>query len=149
MTIIQNTVYAENFPQEVGSRVFLLDSAEAESVFGIAFGQGVTSFFDFPDDHWVVKAEKRNVGRWIEAYNADTKEPVTAALQEAVNWMPGEKVYFMVSKSIVLEAPWSVFTAYWDAFLACEDDCPIVMQNLTEREALMFTALGEIRHLVG
>ena len=122
----------------------VLDGPEAASIFAAAFGEKAKSYFDFSDDHWFVQAEKRILGRWLEAYNLNDLEAVRYLLKGVVDWASGDQVYYLAGKSTVFKVRWDGFTAWWDAFLTCENDATIVMKNPNEKEALMFTAIGDI-----
>ena len=148
MRPIRNTVFADNFPPGEDLGIFLLDPPESETVFEMAFGPKVKSYFDFPDDHWVVASEKTQVGQWAEAYNADTLEPVASELKQTVDWAPDEDVYYFAKKRIVFKSSWAVFVSHWDAFLACEDDGTILMRDPADKEAILFYSGGQIIHIV-
>lgn len=149
MIIINKTIYANNFTDTSAAEVYLLDSQEATSAFDIAFGKSVKGYFDFPNDHWFVAARKSHIGRWMEAYNTDDSTIVQSILKNAVTWAPSEDVYYLAKRSVIFNAHWGVFLTHWGAFLASEDDATIVMKDLRTREALMFTAPGDIFHVIG
>ena len=147
MDAIKNTDYSDNFDGPLGETVYQLSLSESAAIFDVAFGEEEKSFSSFSDDHWFVKADCQAVGRWIEAYNADENEPVSFVLKESMSWEEDMDIYFCVSRMIVLKTSWKNFVENWDSFLACEDDCPIVIQDVKKREALMFTSMGEIRQI--
>ena len=149
MKSVQSTVYSKNFPPEVAGEVFFLGDSEASLVFEEAFGQQATSFFDLPDVHWFVRAKSEVVGRWLESYNTGDVDSVETILKKVVNWALEDEVYYIAKKFVVFKTTWNGFVSHWDAFLACEDDAPILMRTPSGKEAVMFTSLGEIRHIIG
>jgi len=148
MNPVNVTVFAKNFPSEKSLEIYLLTPSEAASVFERAFGPGAQSYFKFPDDHWVVKSGRKDVGRWMEAYDADTIGPVASLLKHTVNWSPEDEIYFIARRQAVFKFLWRDFICCWDSFLACEDDAPMLMRHPSDGEVLMFAPLGNIYHIV-
>lgn len=147
MQSVLHTLYSNNFPAESAKNISVLDKTEAALAFENAFGKGFRTYFDFPETHWLVQAKEQVIGLWLEPYNTGRIDQLGALLKKSVEWKPDTEIYFFAKKSLVFQTQWKEFCAQWDSFLACEDDCPILMQSLNIREALLFTSLGEIRHI--
>jgi hypothetical protein len=148
MIPICESTYAEFFSDDDRAKVFLLDEIESAHAFEASLGLGVGSFFDLPDTHWIVIGRMILVGTWIESYNADLSDSVSRILRSKIDWRETDAVHFFVNKRFAIKTSWKVFSKSWDAFLAIHDDCPLLMRATGEKEALIFTALGDIRYVV-
>ncbi len=147
MELVNKTEYADNFDGRLNEEIYQLSQSESLVIFTTMFGEIESSFYSFTENHWFVQADSQCVGRWIEAYNLDENSSVSLALKESVKWKEDADIYFCASRLIVFKTTWRNFVKNWDAFLACEDDCPILIQDLDQREAFMFTPMGEIRYI--
>ncbi len=145
MISVYESVFCDNFPSADRVRVSLLDVNEANNEFVASFGIDASSYFDLPDNHWLISGNSTELGRWLEAYNEDRNDSVSQLLMAAVDWHPDERIHFYAKKSIVFETAWETFVNHWDSFLACEDDVPIVKSTKNNRNTILFTPIGDIR----
>jgi hypothetical protein len=154
-TSITTTEFAEYFP--VGlleqrnvhpTNVQLLKSGEAKLRWSKQFGPDAKSYFSIPADSWLVTSPATTIGLWINDYNSGNSQRTATKLRSQLPWVPTTPVLFCVGHRTIIATTWDIFTTLWDCFLAVHDDCPIVVPDQKgPRSALIFTPLGEIRHV--
>ena len=145
LVCVQDTSYGEYFENAGKESVFLLSEEMAEESWKNEIHPDSSSYFNLPDDCWVVSGKTNSIGNWIEAYNSDDNYVVERSLREAVDWDDNTNVKFFAKKNIVFQARWCEFLRFWDGFIAVEDDCPIVIpENGARKEALIFRPIGDI-----
>jgi len=142
---VQNTSYADYFENAKKNTVFMLSKKLAENTWNRVVHDGSSSYFDLPDDCWIVTNKTTPIGRWIEAYNNDDNAAVEKSLRAAVDWSDDTLINFFAKNKIVFRTSWLDFLHYWDGFLAAEDDCPMVIpENTPRKEAILFRPIGNI-----
>ena len=142
---VQDTVYDEYFENIERNTVFLLSGEAAERAWNLEVYPNSSSYFDLPDDCWIVAVQSRPIGQWLEAYNNDDNALVEELLRGALNWPDTTILKFFAKKKIVFQASWCDFLRWWDEFIAIEDDCPIIIpENGSGKEALVFRPVGDI-----
>lgn len=142
---VQDSFYKEYFDDIDKTKIFLLKEEYANSAWADEIDSNSTSYFDLPNDCWIVKATSISIGDWIDAYNSDNNAIVANMLLSAIDWDEGEKIRFYVKKGIVFQAKWSDFLQFWDDFVAVEDDCPIVVsESSRQQQALIFRPVGDV-----
>lgn len=142
---VQETGYADYFKKTLKNKVFLLDVKMAESAWDHAINIGTSSYFDLPNDCWLISSDSVRIGDWLEAYNDDDNYAVSKILRDSVNWPEDDFVNFFAKRKIVFKVKWKDFVLYWDDFIAIEDDCPIVIpENKKRKEAILFRPLGDV-----
>lgn len=142
---VQDTDYGEYFEKAGSNTVFLLGEKSAEAAWDSEVYGNASSYFNLPDDCWIVSGESNSIGDWMDSYNNDENSAVEKLLREAVDWSDDAIVRFFVKKKIVFQSNWRDFLRYWDEFLAIEDDCPILLPRCSYRkEALLFRSVGDI-----
>lgn len=142
---VKDTDYADYFENAGKNRVFLLNEKLAENAWNREVCDGTSSYFDLPDDCWIVDGKAVQIGRWMEAYNNDDNAAVEKLLRAAVDWSDDIFIKFFAKKKIVFRALWGDFLRYWDEFIAVEDDCSMVIpENESCKEAILFRPIGDI-----
>ena len=142
---VQNIDYGEYFEKAGKGTVFLLSGETAEKIWDSEIYANSTSYFNLPDDCWVVSSKSSLIGNWIEAYNNDDNDAVEELLRRAIDWRDDVIIRFFAKKKIVFQTKWCDFLCYWDEFLAVEDDCPIILpKDNSRKEALVFRPIGDI-----
>ena len=142
---VQDTDYREYFENAGINTVFLLSENMAESAWNREIHIGASSYFDLPDDCWIIASVAVPIGRWMEAYNNDNNLLVEKLLRAEVGWPDDIFIKFFAKKKIVFRARWKDFLHYWDEFIAVEDDCPIVIpEKSPNKEAILFRPIGDI-----
>jgi Protein of unknown function (DUF2947) len=145
MIPVQDSFYSEYFERAKEKTIFLLNEEEAKCVWGNKIDRSSSSYFDLPDDCWLVANESISVGRWIEAYNSDDNVEFAGKLRAAVSWSDDTIIQFLAKNKIIFQAKWCDFLECWDEFIAAEDDCPIVIpQSNDVQEALLFRPIGDV-----
>lgn len=145
LTCVQDTGYSEYFENAGRNTVYLLSENMAESAWNREVHVGTSSYFDLPDDCWIISSESLPIGRWMEAYNNDDNPVVEKLLRAAVDWSDDIFIKFFAKKKSVFRVRWKEFLHYWDEFIAVEDDCPIVIpENGSGKEAILFRSIGDI-----
>lgn len=146
MKPIESTAYNEYFEAADANSIFELSPAEASKHWTKAIDLHARSYFELPNDNWLVASNTTVIGRWIEAYNTGNLDFVATILNRYLNWKNHDLVRYYISKSIVLETQWPFFLKHWDGFLAADDDCPILLKVGEEpQKAIVFTPLGDIQ----
>jgi hypothetical protein len=142
---VQDTDYGEYFDNVGKNIVFLLKEESAEKAWHSEVHATSSSYFNLPDDCWIVASKSDSIGNWMEAYNSDNNVAVEELLREALDWPDNAIVKFFAKKRIVFQTKWRDFLRYWDDFIAVEDDCPIIIpENCSGKEALVFRPIGDI-----
>lgn len=142
---VQDTDYGRCFQSVRKNTVFLLDEKLAASAWDHEVCAGSSSYFNLPDDCWLVFGKAVSIGRWMEAYNNDDNEILEQLLRAAVDWPDNTFIKFFAKKKIVFRTHWCDFLKHWDEFIAFEDDCPIVIpENFLNKEALLFRPIGDV-----
>jgi len=142
---IENTTFKECFEGVQPGEVFLLGKEDSNKYWERYIDTSATSYFNLPEGSWVVASKHECLGTWMEAYNNDNNEAVSAILRKEFTWVDDMTVWFFVSKEIVFESSWQSFLKYWDCFIAAEDDCPILLgQEMSTGQALLFRAIGDM-----
>lgn len=150
MIPVQNSFYSEFFEKAEKETVFLLSEEEAKDAWSNEIDKSSSSYFDLPDDCWIVTSESVSVGRWVEAYNDDDNLGLARKLRTAVFWGDDMVIKFFAKNKIVFQAKWIDFLKYWDEFISAEDDCPIVIPEFRDaREALLFRPIGDVLKVGG
>jgi len=145
LTPIEYTTFKECFEDIQPREVFLLGKEGANKLWQMRVDKNATSYFNLPDDSWVVASRNERLGTWIEAYNSDNNETVSDILKKEFSWSDDMKVWFCVSKEIVFETSWKIFLRHWDCFIAADEDCPILLgQEESTEQALYFRAIGDM-----
>lgn len=145
MIPVQNSFYSEFFEKSEKDTVFLLSEEEAQYAWNSKIDNRSSSYFDIPNDCWVVASKSVLVGRWIDAYNNDDNVGLADKLRTAVSWSDDTIIRFFAKKKIVFQSKWCDFLEFWDEFIAVEDDCSIVIpESIDTREALLFRPIGDI-----
>lgn len=147
MNPIQQTEYAYYLPVGTHIQALVLDSEESKALFELFFETDRKSYFLFSDDHWAVKSDYKKIGHWLLPYNANNDDEVSNLLKNAIDWDNDEKVFYLAKKSVIFQLTWGDFLKHWSTFLTIENDATFVIRSMTEKTVLMFTALGEIRHI--
>lgn len=141
---VESTQYKDFFDDVPEKAVFVYEKSCGEALWEDVIGKESSSYFNLPDDNWVVSKTSRKIGEWIEAYNNDENRIVADALQKELDWSFDTKVRFFGKKSVVLETSWKNFLQYWDGFIALEDDCPILVKEGVRETGLLFRGIGDI-----
>lgn len=145
MKPVQQTEFADYFPAKSNVQAWLLDTEESQIAFQEKFGGKGNCYFQFPDDHWVVKSIHKTVGDWRIFYNTEDESKISNLLKATIEWNLDDHVLYLVKKSFVFQLKWRDFLMHWSAFLMIEDDATFVTRITPEKVAIMFTAFGEIR----
>lgn len=144
-TCVQDTDYGEYFENAGENTVFLLSQNMAERTWNSEVHASTSSYFDLPDDCWIIASKSVPIGRWMEAYNNDENPMVEKSLRASVDWSDDIFIKFFAKKTSVFRVKWKDFLHYWDEFIAVEDDCPIVIpENESHKEAILFRPIGDI-----
>lgn len=142
---IENTTFRDYFEDIQPREVFLLGKEDAKELWQTRIDENATSYFNLPDNSWVVTSRNEHLGTWIEAYNSDNNEAVSDILKKKFAWTIDMTVWFCVSKEIIFESSWGFFLKHWDCFIAIEEDCPILLgQEEPTEQALFFRAIGDM-----
>lgn len=145
LVCVQSTDYYDYFESVKKNTVFLLNPHMAEMAWESEIYANSSSYFNLPDDCWIVASKSHLIGNWMVAYNNDDNASVERILRETVDWSDSTVIKFFVKNTIVFQAKWCDFLNYWDEFIAVEDDCPIIIpENGAGKEALLFRAIGDI-----
>jgi len=141
---VQDTFYKDYFEGNNCGTIFLLGKKNANYVWNNEISPNTTSYFDLPDDCWVVSHKSILIGNWMDSYGDDASL-VSIILKQAVTWDEKTIVKFFVKKDTVFECKWEDFLASWDDFISVEDDCPLVIPDKnSNHEAILFTPIGNI-----
>ena len=144
LVCVQKTHLNEYFENSDKITIFLLDEKLAESAWKRNIHFDSSSFFDLPDDCWIITSKVVQVGHWMEAYNEGNDATVGKLLRKAVDWNDDFYIYFFAKKKIVFRTQWHNFLQHWDDFIAIEDDCPIVTPECDLcKEAIVFRPIGD------
>ncbi len=149
MKSIYDTKCSEYFDDVSGLNINLHDEKESEVIFRELVSTEGTSWFDLPDQCWLVTSEKSNCGRWLESYNNKNLDEVSSAMSEHSGWVNSEVVYFISGYRCVLSSSWGEFLDNWNLFLSFYDDCPIVVDKKASSSAFIFTPMGAILSISG
>ncbi len=147
MVSVHKSVYSDYFIDLRDLDIELCDETFASKKFSELVDMKANSYFHLPNDHWLVTGIITIIGNWIDSYNADNNESVSSILKNHIKWDENDDVYFMAKRSIVFRISWKIFIMHWDLFVACEDDCPIIMSTVHKKEALIFTPTGKLHFI--
>lgn len=142
--LIANSQFAEEFEGVETEKVLFLDRPLAEETWGQYVDPIAKSYFKLPDDNWLVTGTTKSLAHWQEDYNQDKWEKIQGVLDVELDWEDEDRVYFLISRLLVLESNWATFKRYWINFLECDDDCPIVINERRTESALIFRPIGDL-----
>ena len=142
MISILKSIYSDEFEGCNSNTVFLLNEEESIAVWIYYIDKKAKSYFQLPDDNWLVTSYSEVVGEWINDYNKDIAENVKGILDKVTVWSDNDKVWFCIRKTKVIETVWSEFKSYWMNFIECEDDSPILINESISNCAIIFRSMG-------
>jgi len=150
LTCVKKSFYSQYFEEVISDVIFLLDRNSAKQAWEKKVDKKSESYFDLPDNSWLIEGKTFKIGRWMEAYNTDDIVLVKKMLTSHVTWMDEAIIYFFVNKKISFLTQWKFFLKYWDNFIAIDDDCSIVIPDKINenREAIIFRPIGDIVRIV-
>lgn len=97
---VQDTEYGRCFQSVGRNTVFLLDEELAGSAWSHEIYASSSSYFNLPDDCWLVFGRTVSIGRWIEAYNNDDNEILERLLRASVDWPDNTFIKFFAKKKL-------------------------------------------------
>ncbi len=142
--MIEDSSFAEEFEGVEPGLVLSHDRPLAAETWGKYIDPEAKSYFKLPNDNWLVSGTTKSLGRWQEDYNHDKWEKIKDILEAELDWKDEDKVWFMMSRVLVLESNWKTFKRFWINFLECDDDCPIVINERKPKSALIFRPIGDL-----
>ena len=142
--ILNSEVYQQYFEELKDKEVFLLSNTESYKIWSQNIDKKADSFFRLPDNNWIVIADQRLIGKWIDEYNLDRYELIFDLLNKSFpSWAEGDTVWFCINKITVIETSWLCFKKQWINFISCEDDCPILINTNKSLCAIIFRPVGD------
>jgi len=138
---ISKTPYADFF--EPNTNAYLLEKEEAQKVWGERIDPKASSYYNLNDGHWLVSPKKTPLGKWLDDFNQETGENIAQHLAANMRWEGGMRVWYCISKPLIIESNWDTFKAHWISFLRCEDDGTFVIADNSKQEAFFFTPTGD------
>ncbi len=144
---IKNTHFKEYFSSEIYDEVFLLDTKDANLFWHSYIGENTTSYFNLPNDNWIIKEERIFLAEWITYYNEDNNISISTILKNQISCDNDATIWFCMSKELILKSNWKVFLEHWDCFIAIDDDCPIILIE-NEAQSLLFTSIGGLYKII-
>jgi hypothetical protein len=142
--LIAESEYSEAFEGKDSDGIVLLTKNNALKVWQNHIDAKATSFFSLPNDNWIIKSNHVVIGQWLSDFNNNKGQDVEARLHASVSWNNNDRVWFCISKFLVIEAFWYDFKRLWMNFLECEDDCPILLNSKKANCAILFFPIGNI-----
>ncbi len=124
--------------------IYLLTNNEAKTIWIKNIDKSANSYFKLEDDSWLVRNEKYNIGDWLDSYNTGKYELVSKILNSVLGWRDEDRIYFCLSEVLSIESSWREFKLNWDKFIEIDDDCPIIINQSSNCEVIIFKPLGEI-----
>ncbi len=150
LTSVLDSDYKDYFEGANSRDVYLLSKTCANAAWEEAIDSKAKSYFDLPDDNWVVTCNSTSIGDWMTSYNDDERKPVSKILRRNVNWPEDTIIHFFVNRDIVFQSTWFNFIEAWDDFIAVEDDCPMIVPTTGKTEgAILFRPIGDICKIEG
>jgi hypothetical protein len=144
-TPIEHTTFSDYFDGVSSNEVYQLDKEEANFLWVSNIDDKAKSYFDLPDENWLVEGSETQLGDWQRAYNEGDNESVASVLESSFGWIDNNSIFFCISKDLILRCTWKIFLEHWDSFVAAEDDCPIIFSEHGEDSAaLIIMAIGDI-----
>ncbi len=142
---VLDTNYGDFFDDVSTNTVFMFSNEFSEHMWSRDIHQGSSSYFQLPDDNWIVTGKSQSIGHWIEPYNNGDNATVERLLRKNIDWPDDTVINFFARRKTVFQTKWRDFLCFWDDFLAIEDDCPILIpEGGSGKEALLFRAIGDI-----
>jgi hypothetical protein len=130
-----------------GLDVKALNHKESEKIWDLHIKSKHPSYFKLEDTNWLIEANQVSVEFWFDDFNNNCSQRIHSLLDENIDWNSSDVVYYTLSKYLIYKTTWNLFKANWIKFLECEDDCPILINESSKSEAIIFTPLGELRYL--
>lgn len=140
---VQKSQYSEEFDGEYNIEVSVLSKEEAILVWNMYIDSKAASFFNLPDNNWIIASSRYSLGDWLKEFNSSKNDNVKSALSSEVQWNDGDIIWYCISKFLVLESTWKTFKDNWINFLSCEDDCPIIINKNCCGTAILFRPIGD------
>lgn len=100
LTCVKKSFYSQYFEEVISDVIFLLDRNSAKQAWEKKVDKKSESYFDLPDNSWLIEGKTFKIGRWMEAYNTDDIVLVKKMLTSHVTWMDEAIIYFFVNKKI-------------------------------------------------
>ena len=120
---------------------FFLDGEDAEIIWDKYIEDKASSYLKLNEDNWLIKGKQELITKWLDDFNSNNNDRMKLLLRNDINWQ-GSNIWFCLSKKIIIESTWNMFTKYWDWFLLCDDEFPIVVNNSKLHQGLVFTPIG-------
>lgn len=87
-----------------------------------------------PDDHWV-KPDQQGPN-WLPEWSSDEGSEVSLFLQSHFKISSSELVFFLIMREHAYQVPIEVLSKHWRAFLALDDEGPLVLHPPSGHYAL-------------
>jgi hypothetical protein len=146
---ITNTDYSFCFEDVDMQSTFLLPKEVANNVWAKKVDGSSSSYFTLNDDSWIVKAEKQHLGNWLENYSDESNVEVEQILNQALDWVDSQIVFFCLNKHLAIETKWGEFKHNWRNFLCVDDDCPLIINPEKNTSIIIFAPIGNLIKITG
>jgi hypothetical protein len=100
---VQDTEFNEYFENTGKNVIFLLREEAAEKAWDAEIHTNSSSYFNLPDDCWIIASNNSSIGDWMEAYNNDNNVLVEELLRGVFDWQDNRIIRFYAKKKIVFQ----------------------------------------------
>ncbi len=144
---ISKSKFREEFESIDLRNTFLLNRSEAEQIWGKYIDKELKPYHQLGSSHWLYFKGNKTIGSWLEAYNDEDYEKVRVILESEIIWASDDILYFCMSKYFVIKTTWSDFKTGWINFLMCEDEGPVLINEVNPENVLVFNPIGNIKRV--
>ena len=144
---IDFSIYKDEFEATTSDKTYLLSKTKSSEIWDKFIDNEAKSYFQLNNQNWIIKSKNTVLGKWLEDFNKGDRESVKNVLDKKLYWENEDVVYYCISKYLIIESSWYEFKELWMSFLACEDDCPILINKMKPDLALIFNSLGDIIYI--
>ena len=134
--------YSEYFDNLQEEDIYVFLKAKSQEIWKSLFDEKAKSYFQLPNNNWIIKSKEIHLGTWIDDYNDDISKNVSNKLENTINWKDDDKILFCINDSSIIESSWLNFKTSWIDFLSCEDDAVLIVNPNNLKTALIFYSIG-------
>lgn len=141
--------FFQDLKERIGEELdscYLLQT-EAQRVWAALFGGTSRHLFELPDDSWFFRIKWEDAANWVEEYNrGEPYDRIGEVIARHAGWTDSDEIYFVRSRTHIIQVPFSVFRKAWDVFITYYDDSPILIGREFENSRIcQFTSRGMLQ----
>jgi Protein of unknown function (DUF2947) len=150
MVSLRKSWISEYF-DEVSDSLLALDSAsflektEAAEVWREHIGGVGSNFFKLHGDSWIIAADWKPIGAWLNFSNNDDSYSLVPSLVSKVSgWDADQDIFLIRDRENIIKMKLKFFCEFWRELLLAFDDAPLLVACVGNGWAFRFAPIGTI-----